>query len=124
MAGKLVLRPEVLGDDVDGVTRTLTRAFVEVREAVEAERPVVLVVDGGDLLGQGGVADAAVATGLLGMMRTFAIEGVKPGWSVNMVARRGDDEAAVDGAVELLAGSELSGQLLQAGVAHLGKVAP
>lgn len=124
MAEKLVLRPDSLGDEVDGVTRTLTRAFVEVREAVEAERPVVVVVDGGDLLGQGGIADAAVATGLLGMVRTFAIEGVKPGWRVNLVAGRGADDEVVDGAVELLAGSPLSGQVLQAGVAHVGKVAP
>jgi hypothetical protein len=124
MAEKLVLRPERLGDDIAGVAPALTGAFAAVREAVGVERAVVIVVDGGDLLGQGGLADAAVATGLLGMMRTFAIEGAKPAWSVNMVAAREGSDETVESTVELLAGSGLSGQLLQPGTAQLGKLAP
>jgi hypothetical protein len=124
MAEPLIWRQPTLGEDLDQVTPTLTRAFTEVRDAVAGERPVVIVVDGADLLGQGSVVGAALATGLLGMMRTFAVEGTKPGWSVNMVAGREGEEEAVEDAVALLAWSRLSGQLLQAGTAHLGKVAP
>ena len=96
----LVLRPEPLGDDPGEVTRALTGAFVAAREALEAGRPVAVVVAAGDLLGQGDPLDAAVATGLLGMVRTLAIEGAKPGWRINLVAGPGvaeDGEAASSG---------------------------
>jgi NAD(P)-dependent dehydrogenase (short-subunit alcohol dehydrogenase family) len=124
MTAPVVLRQEPVGVDLDRVTPVLTAAFLAIRDAVAGGRPVVIVLDGGDLLGQGAVADAAVATGLLGMMRTFAIEGAKPGWRVNAVAGREGDQEAVEAAIGLLAGSGLSGQLLQASAGHLGKVAP
>jgi NAD(P)-dependent dehydrogenase (short-subunit alcohol dehydrogenase family) len=136
-----VLRPEPLGGDPGEVTGALTGAFVAAREALEAGRPVVVVVAAGDLLGQGDPLDAAVATGLLGMVRTLAIEGAKPGWRINVVAGPGlaedgeaeefgveaEDEAAdeedpVALIVGMLAESELTGQLLQAGGANLGKL--
>jgi hypothetical protein len=119
----LVLRPAALGEDVDAVGPTLTAAFAEIRAALEAGRPVTVVLDPGDLLGQGSPLDAAVATALLGMVRTFGIEGAKPGWRVNVVAGRADDAAAIEETVALLAGSSsLTGQLLQVGGANLGKV--
>ena len=120
----LVLRPGSVGDDLDAVAPALTGAFVAAREALGAGRPVAVVVDARDLLGQGSPLDAAVATGLLGMVRTLGIEGVKPGWSVNVVAGGEGDEALVDEAVTMLAGSSLTGQLLQVGGANLGKVVP
>jgi hypothetical protein len=121
----LVLRPGSVGDDVDAVTAALTGAFVEARQALEAGRRVAVVVDARDLLGQGSPLDAAVATGLLGMVRTLGIEGVKPGWSINVVAGTGGDEAAVEETVAMLAGSSsVTGQLLQVGGANLGKVVP
>lgn len=120
----LVLRPGSVGDDLDAVTPALTEAFAEVREALEAGRPVAVVVDARDLLGQGLPLDAAVATGLLGMVRTLGIEGAKPGWGVNLVAGGEGDEAAVEETVAMLAGSSLTGQLLQVGGANLGKVVP
>jgi NAD(P)-dependent dehydrogenase (short-subunit alcohol dehydrogenase family) len=139
----LVLRPGALGDDPGAVTRELTGAFVAAREALASGRPVAIVVAAGDLLGQGSPLDAAVATGLLGMVRTLAIEGAKPGWRINVVAaegvaagagagddgdgaRAGDDAAgkvdAVAETVALLADSSLTGQLLQVGAANLGKL--
>jgi len=125
LAAPLVLRQPVLGEDLDGVTAALTGAFAEVRAAVLDERPVVLVLDDRDLLGQGGVVDAGVATGMLGLVRAFALEGVKPGWRVNAVTHRGDaEDAAVVEAVAWLGGSGLSGQLLRVGTDHLGKVWP
>jgi hypothetical protein len=137
----LVLRPEPLGDDPGAVTPALTGAFVAAREALEAGRPVAVVVAAGDLLGQGSPLDAAVATGLLGMVRTLGIEGAKPGWRINVVAAEGVTErggaadvdahggdaagGAHDAVVEtiaLLADSSLTGQLLQVGGANLGKL--
>jgi hypothetical protein len=121
----LVLRPGSVGDDLDAVTPALTGAFVEAREALEAGRRVAVVVDARDLLGQGSPLDAAVATGLLGMVRTLGIEGVKPGWSINVVAEAEGDEAAVEETVAMLArSSSVTGQLLQVGGANLGKVVP
>jgi NAD(P)-dependent dehydrogenase (short-subunit alcohol dehydrogenase family) len=119
----LVWRPPALGEDVDAVGPTLTGAFVAIRAALEAGRPVIVVVDPGDLLGQGSPLDAAVATALLGMVRTLGIEGAKPGWRVNVVAGRAEDAAAIDETVALLArSSSLTGQLLQVGGANLGKL--
>jgi NAD(P)-dependent dehydrogenase (short-subunit alcohol dehydrogenase family) len=120
----LVLRPGSVGDDLDSVTPALTQAFAEAREALDAGRPVAVLVDAGDLLGQGSPLDAAVATGLLGMVRTLGIEGVKPGWRVNVVAGGDGDESVVEETVAMLAGSSLTGQLLTVGGANLGKVVP
>jgi NAD(P)-dependent dehydrogenase (short-subunit alcohol dehydrogenase family) len=141
MSELFVLRPEPLGDDPGEVTTVLTRAFLETREALEAARPVVVVVAAGDLLGQGDPLDAAVATGLLGMVRTLAIEGAKSGWRINVVAAPGlaedgeeedfgvtpeaeaaDEEDPAALIIGMLAESELTGQLLQAGGANLGKL--
>jgi NAD(P)-dependent dehydrogenase (short-subunit alcohol dehydrogenase family) len=120
----LVLRPGSVGEDLDAVAPALTGAFVKAREALEAGRPVAVVVDARDLLGQRSPLDAAVATGLMGMVRTLGIEGAKPGWRVNVVAGGEGDEAVVEETVEMLAGSSLTGQLLQVGGANLGKVVP
>jgi hypothetical protein len=125
MANSLVLQQLALGDDLDGITPALTGAFSMLRGAVLDGRPVVLVLDDRDLLGQGGIADAALATGMLGLLRAFALEGAKPGWRVNAVTHRGDaDAAAVKEAVAWVGGSGLSGQLLRVGTDHLGKVSP
>ncbi|MGH2936978.1 MAG: hypothetical protein ACRDPE_02535 [Solirubrobacterales bacterium] len=120
----LVLRPGSVGDDLDAVTPALTSAFIAAREALGAGRSVAVVVDARDLLGQGSPLDAAVAAGLLGMVRALGIEGVKPGWSINVVAGGEGEEAAIEEAVAMLAGSSLTGQLLQVGGANLGKVVP
>jgi hypothetical protein len=121
----LVLRPDSVGDDLDAVTPALTGAFVAARDALEAGRPVVVVVDARDLLGQGSPLDAAIATGLVGMVRTLGIEGVKPAWRVNVVAGgEGDDEAVEETIATLAGSSSLTGQVLTVGGANLGKVVP
>ena len=120
--GPLVLRPGPLGDDPGAVTEALSAAFTAARDGLEAGRPVVVVVDSGDLLGQGEPLDAAVATGLLGMVRTLGIEGRKPGWRVNVVAGVEGEEDAVEATIATVAGSALTGQLLNLGGAELGKV--
>jgi hypothetical protein len=120
----LVLWPQSVRDDLDAVTLALTMAFTAAREALGAGRSVAVVVDARDLLGQRSPLDAAVATGLLGMVRALGIEGVKPGWRINVVAGGEGDEAVVEETVTMLAGSSLTGQLLQVGGANLGKVVP
>jgi len=123
MAAPLIV--EQPAAELDTVTEVLTAVFAEVKAAVLAERPVVVLVEDGDLLGQGDVVDASVAAGLLGLVRAFALEGAKPGWRVNAVSHRGEDDAAASrDAAEWLAGSDLSGQLIRVGTAHLGKVWP
>lgn len=109
--------------DPDAVVAVLTDAFRETREALLDERPVVFLLDDADLLGQGEVAGAAVATGLLGLVRALALEGAKPGWKINAVGHRGDPDGARE-AARGLAESGLSGQLIRLGTDHLGKVVP
>ncbi|HVX32229.1 MAG TPA: hypothetical protein VHA80_03735 [Solirubrobacterales bacterium] len=122
MGDQLVYRPTLPGDDLEALGSALTAAFVEVRAALDAGRPVTVVLRAADLEGQGSPLDAALATGVLGMVRTLAIEGAKPGWRVNVVAGGGDDDGAVEETVALLADPPFSGQLLQTGGANLGKV--
>ncbi|HEY0280799.1 MAG TPA: hypothetical protein VGC32_21245 [Solirubrobacterales bacterium] len=112
----VVLRAGAVGSDPVAVTATLTDAFSQMREAVASGRPVVVVLAARDLMGQGDPLDAGVPTGLLGMVRTFGIEGAKPGWRVNAVAGGEDDGAAIDPTVAMLAAAEhVTGQLLSAG---------
>jgi hypothetical protein len=125
MAAPLVIEQPSAGDDPDRIGAALTAVFVAAREAVLDQRPVVLLLDDRDLLGQGAVGDAGVATGMLGLARALALEGAKPGWRVNVVSHRGGDDAgAVEDAVAWVGGSELSGQLIRVGTDHLGRVWP
>jgi hypothetical protein len=119
----VVVRTAAVGDDPAAVTAALTDGFARIRDAVEAGSPVVVVLDARDLMGQADPLDAAVATGLLGMVRTFGIEGAKPGWRVNAVAGGEGDEAAVAATVATIAAAEhVTGQLISVGGANLGKV--
>jgi hypothetical protein len=125
LSGSVLVRQAALGDDLDAIATELTAAFEAIRAALAEELPVVVLVEDADLLGQGEVADAALATGLLGLARAFALEGARKGWKVNTVSRRGEEqeEAAAD-AASWLAASGLSGQLVRAGSDHLGRVWP
>lgn len=124
MGDQLVFEPNMPGEDLDALGPALTGAFTTVRDALEAGDPVAVVLSAADLEGQGTPLDAALATGILGMVRTLAIEGAKPGWRVNVVAAGEAGEAAVEATLAALATSPLSGQLLQTGGANLGKVVP
>jgi len=123
MTEPLFIREQSVGEDYERVTRALTDAFSEMRAAVLAERPVVALLDDRDLLGQGTVADAALATGMLGLVRAFALEGARVGWKVNALTHRGEQDD-VDDLLALLAGTGLSGQLIRIGTEHLGRVWP
>jgi NAD(P)-dependent dehydrogenase (short-subunit alcohol dehydrogenase family) len=105
--------------EVADIERQLLAHFRAARAALTDGRAVIVEVEGHDLLGQGAVADAAVACALLGMARALALEGLKPGWSINVVTR-GSEELDLTA----LADEGRSGQLLYADLAHLGKVRP
>ena len=108
-----------LGD----IAGQLRSAFEATRDAVAAEASVIIVVRSADLLGQGSLEDAAVATGLLGLMRAVVFEGGAKGWRVNVVATvTGDDPPS-----EVLSALDLAGvtgQVLNLNTANVGKVVP
>jgi NAD(P)-dependent dehydrogenase (short-subunit alcohol dehydrogenase family) len=123
IAGTIV-RQQRTGGDLDAVEPQLTAGFLQLRAAVLEGEPAVVVVDDADLLGQGDPADAAVATGLLGLVRALAMEGARDGWRVNAVSCRGEDPDLDDTVSGVLAMRALSGQLIRLGTAHIGKVIP
>lgn len=114
---------QVEAASLDDVATQLHDAFVAAQSAVETGEPIVMVACGADLLGQGSIEDAAVASGLLGMMRALMFEGGRKGWHVNLVAvDRGTepDGSMLDAATHI---PSLNGQVLNASSAHIGKVA-
>ena len=120
----LVEQPELNGD-LDRLTEALTAAFAEAKGAVLDDRSVVFLLDDRDLLGQRGVVEAALATGILGLMRALALEGARPGWRLNAVSGRGEEDVEqVWASARWLAESTLSGQLIRVGTAQIGKVCP
>lgn len=109
---------------LEDVARQLAAAFSLARDAIDTGESVVLVVDGPDLLGQGTLTDAAVATGMLGLMRALTFEGGSKGWHVNLVAvdpGSEPDPALLDAAASI---PGLTGQVLNASTGHTGKIVP
>ncbi len=109
--------------DLSAIGGQLRAAFESTRAALAAEDSVVIIVRSSDLLGQGTLEDAAVASGLLGLMRAVVFEGGAKGWCVNVVATAtGEDPPA-----EVLAALSLpgiTGQVLNLNTAAVGKVVP
>lgn len=117
---------EEVGDGWDQVRGELTRAFVASRAAARAGDSFVYVVCQDDLLGRRGVGKAMVATGLLSAARTAALEGLGPGWAVNVVAYdTGTDPELVEAwARRILESVGVTGELIRIGPGHLGKALP
>jgi len=115
---------QVPATSLDTVGTQLREAFLRARDAIESGDAVVLVVDAPDLLGQGSVEDAAVAAGLLGLMRALAFEGAASQWRVNLIAVERGANAPAD--LMAIAGESesLRGQVLNASSGHIGKVIP
>ena len=111
-------------DGLEGLEPALLNAFRRTRTAVMAGRPVVTVVRDADLLGHGEPADAALANALVGLMRAFATEGVRDGWTVNALAVVDDiGDLARAAWIERLAQSDgARGALVRLGDLHLGRV--
>lgn len=110
-------------DGFAGLAEALTASFEAVRAALDASRPVVIVVDDADLCGSGDPAQAALAAGLLGLARALAIEGREQGWRIAVLATTPAVTAAERGIwLDALERSPLaSGSLLRLGGEHLGK---
>jgi hypothetical protein len=106
------------------VSRQLDEAFLIARDAIASDEPLVIVAFAADLLGQGSVENAAVAGGLLGLMRAIVFEGATKGWHVNMVAI--DRESVPDDEVMNCAGTlkVLNGQVLNLSSGQFGKLIP
>ena len=101
----------------------LLAAFEATREAIAADGPVIIVVRSADLLGQGSLEDAAVANGLLGLMRAVVFEGGAKGWRVNVVATTTGEDPPGE-VLSALALPGVTGQLLNLNIAAVGKVVP
>jgi hypothetical protein len=117
--------PEV-SDDWGEVLAALTRAFEASRAAAQAGESIVYVVHNDDLLGRRGTGKAMVAAGLLSAARTAALEGIKDGWTVNVVAFSAgtDPETVADWADHLIESSDVTGEVLRIGPDHIGKALP
>jgi hypothetical protein len=104
--------PEPVG--LDDLEDALCRAFTIVRDAGE---PVVVALDEADVAGVGDPAGAALAHGLLGMVRALAIEG-RPITALAIPADLPSEERQAW--VERLAGAR--GTFVRLGTDHLGRV--
>jgi hypothetical protein len=109
---------------LDDVARQLDQAFTTAQAAMAAGDPLVIVAHGADLLGQRSLEDAAVAGGLLGLMRAIAFEGGAKGWHVNLVAVDPGQEPAPELVNAAVAIGSLNGQVLSASSTQFGKLIP
>ena len=102
------------------VELALTAAFGRAQEAARDEEPIVFVLSQPDLLGQGSVPGAILASALLSGMRTLAAEGHK----ANAVAVGADaDPEDLQHWIALLEeGRGVAGELVRVHAAHVGKI--
>jgi hypothetical protein len=101
----------------------LTRAFELCRAARRAAGTVVVVVAEPALYGHSPPLEAMLATGLLGAIRTYALEGQRDGVRACAVSvDPGAEPERVAGAILVLLGDRhLSGTIVNCGTAHLGR---
>jgi hypothetical protein len=102
----------------------LTRAFISIRAALTKGDAVVVCLDERDVEGVGDPTQAALAHGLLGLARAFAIEGRKAGWRIAVLSSTPDVEAADRSTwIEHLSDpAGALGTLIRLGGDHLGRV--
>jgi hypothetical protein len=117
--------PEV-GEDWEAVQAELMEAFRLTQAAARASAPVVYVVRQADLLGQRGAGPAMAACGLLSAARTAAIEGLRSGGTVNVLAVDEDTppQLVAAWALRLCQPDAPTGELVRLGPSHLGKALP
>lgn len=115
-----------MSNDWGEVLAALTRAFEASRAAAQAGESIVYVVHNDDLLGRRGAGKAMLATGLLSAARTGALEGIRDGWTVNVVAFSDgtDPNAVADWAEHVVGSSNVTGEVLRIGPDHIGKALP
>lgn len=117
---------ETVGDDWSEIRAELDRAFQMSRAAARGEESFVYVVHHDDLLGRRGAGDAMVASGLLSAARTAALEGVRKGWTANVIAHdeNADPEEVELWAERMLESHGVTGELIRIGSTHIGKALP
>jgi NAD(P)-dependent dehydrogenase (short-subunit alcohol dehydrogenase family) len=111
-------------DAVASLEDELADAFALLLAALERGEPVVVLLDDRDVQGNGTPAGAALAHGLLGLVRALAIEGRRPGWRVNALAATPDvDDAERELWVRRLGEPAAAvGALVRLGAGHLGRL--
>lgn len=117
---------ETVSEDWTEIKAELDRAFRMSRAAAMEEESFVYVVHHDDLLGRRGAGNAMVASGLLSAARTAALEGVRKGWTTNVIAY--DDDADPKDiekwAERMLESRGVTGELIRIGSTHIGKALP
>jgi len=115
-----------VSEDWTEIKAELDRAFRMSRAAAMEEESFVYVVHHDDLLGRRGAGNAMVASGLLSAARTAALEGVRRGWTTNVIAY--DDDADPKDiekwAERMLESRGVTGELIRIGSTHIGKALP
>lgn len=119
-----------VADTWEEVLAELIGAFEASQRACTSGSPIIYIVDNDDLLGRNGVGRAMVACGILSAARTAAIENLKSGVPVNVIAL----ETAIPGTVSpetvgmwveaLSRSGGPMGELVRIGGDHLGKALP
>ncbi len=96
------------------------------KAAAMDEASFVYVVHHDDLLGRRGAGNAMVASGLLSAARTAALEGVRKGWTANVIAHDDDaDPKEIEKWAErMLESRGVTGELIRIGSTHIGKALP
>jgi len=117
---------ETVSEDWTEIKAELDRAFRMSRAAAMEEESFVYVVHHDDLLGRRGAGNAMVASGLLSAARTAALEGVRRGWTTNVIAY--DDDADPKDmqkwAQRMRESQGVTGELIRIGSTHIGKALP
>lgn len=100
----------------------LDTVFQVTQQAVLAGEPIVYVIHEPAIWGHATPLRSALATALMGAVRSAAVEGFRAGLAANVVATDHDvDPARLADAIEFLLNSGLTGQLLTCGSTHLGR---
>jgi hypothetical protein len=109
---------------LEAVEEVLWDAFRRAVNALAQDQTVVLLVDDEVLAGDGDPAASAVAAGALGLARALAMEGVRPGWRINVLAAPADAprEDADAWVARLAEPHGVSGTLVRLGARHHGKL--
>jgi len=102
----------------------LDEVFRLTQEAVLSGEPIVYVIHEPAVWGHATPLRSALATALMGGMRSAAVEGARAGLTANVVATDDNvDPAQLADTIEFLQTSGLTGQLLTCGTTHLGRPA-
>ena len=103
--------------DFAGVEAALLDAFYRSQEAARNQEPIVYVLKQRDLLGQGTVLGAILASALLSAVRTLAAEK-----NVANAVAIGDDAAHAEHWIAILHDqTDVTGELIRLGPGHVGK---